>query len=270
MFSMKGSEKCATGLPAAWVAAVMIMALPLASAETVMTINGKAMDSDVVDSFIKGRVQKPLDQVTAEERDFLVNELTDIYVLSTTEAAAKLEDDPDIAAQIELQRLGILARAVIAELMAEIVVSEEEIKAMYEEQIKLAPGQQYKASHILVETQAEALEIIEALLTGGNFAELAKERSTGPSGPKGGELDDWFMPDQMAKPFSDAVMKLADGRYTTDPVQTQFGWHVIRRDGARAAEPPPLEGVRETVKARLQGDKLRARIDELKAAAIKQ
>lgn len=270
MLSMNGSGKYGAGLSAIWIATLIIITQPLAAADEAITINGKVMESEVIDSYIKGRVQKPLEQVTDQERAFLVNELTDIYVLSTTEAAAKLANDPDIAAQIELQRLGILARAVIAELLAEIVVSDEEIQATYEEQIKLAPTMQYKASHILVKTQAEALEIIDALLAGGDFAELAKERSTGPTGPNGGELDDWFMPDQMVQPFSDAVKKLADGRYTTDPVQTQFGWHVIRRDGEREAQPPPLEGVRDTVLARVQSDKLRAKIDELKAAALKQ
>lgn len=270
MFLLNGSGKPGARLVSIGAVALLIVGIPLASAETVLSINGRTLESEVVDSYIIGRVQKPIEQVTEEERTFLVDELTDIFVLSTTDTAENISKKPEIAAQIELQRMGILARAVIAEMITDIAVSEEEIQATYEEQIKLSPTMQYMASHILVETQAEALEIIEALLAGGNFEELAKEKSTGPSGPAGGSLGDWFTADQMVKPFSDAVAKLADGRYATDPVQTQFGWHVIRRDETRQAAPPPLESVRENIVARVQSEKLKIKIDALTAAAIKK
>ena len=269
MFSMNGSGKTGARMLLVSVATLMIAGTYPAAAETVMTINGKAMDSAIVDAYITGRVKKPLDQVTAEERAMLVDELADIYVLSTTDAAAKIEKDPATIAQIELQKMGILARGVVSQLVSDIEINEDEIQATYQEQIKLAPNKQYKASHILVETQAEALDIINSLLAGGNFEEIAKEKSKGPSAADGGSLGDWFSPDQMVKPFSDAVINLADGRYTTDPVHTKFGWHVIRRDATRPAAPPPLESVRENIKAKLQSDKLRVKIDEMKAKAIK-
>ena len=268
MFSMNGSRKAGVRFLAIGACAVAL-ASSIASAETIMTVNGKVMDSDLLDLYMQSRVQKPLDQVTAQERDALINELTDLFVLSTIDLANELAEDPNIAAQLELQRMGVLARAVAATLAGEIVVTEEEIEVTYAEQIKLAPTEQFKARHILVETQGEAVEIIELLLAGGSFEELAIERSTGPSGPSGGDLG-WFSPNQMVKPFSDAVAVLDDGRYTTDPVQTQFGWHVILREETRAAEPPPLEGVRETIEARVQQEKLRAKINELKVASIEQ
>lgn len=267
MHSNKGSAKAGPGWLAAGVLA-LTLATPPAAAETIMTINGKAMSSEVLDVYIQSRVQKPLEQVTPEERTALIDELSDLYVLSTIDLAEKIEQDPAIAAQLDLQRMGVLARGVAESLAEDIVVTEEEVQTSYEQQIKLAPTQQFKARHILVETQGEAIEIIEALLDGGDFIEMAKERSTGPSGPNGGDLG-WFVPNQMVQPFSEAVAKLADGRYTTDPVQTQFGWHVILREDTRPAEPPPLEGVRETIEARVKQDKLRAKIDELKAASVK-
>ncbi len=268
MYSETGSGKFGTGLPAILVIALMSLGGPVASAETIMTINGKQMDSTILEAYMQGRLQKPLEQVTAEERAAYTDELTDIYVLSTASAAADLAKEPAVAAQLELQRMGILARAVVAELATDLVITEEEIQASYDEQIKLAPGSQFKARHILVETQSEAIEIIQALIDGADFIELAKERSTGPSGPSGGDLG-WFGPDQMVKPFSDAVAKLEDGRYTTDPVQTQFGWHVILREETRAAEPPPLESVRENIIANERSVKLRAKIDKMKAEALK-
>jgi peptidyl-prolyl cis-trans isomerase C len=267
MYSKTGSGKLGTGLPAVLVLAIVSLGGPVASAATIVTINGKAMDSSVLDAYMQGRLQKPLEQVTAEERAAFTDELTDIYVLSTASAAADLAKEPAVAAQLDLQRMGILARAVVAELATDIVITEAEIQASYDEQIKLAPTSQFKARHILVETQAEAVEIIEALINGADFIELATERSTGPSGPSGGDLG-WFGPDQMVKPFSDAVAQLEDGRYTTDPVQTQFGWHVILREETRAAEPPPLDSVRENIIANEKSVKLRAKIDKMKAAAI--
>ena len=264
MYQKIGSGKVGTGL----VAVVAILALPLVSAETVITVNGKAIDSEVLEIYMAGRSQKPVEQLTPTERTALTDELTDVYVLSTLDLASELEKDPGVAAQLDLQRATVLARAVVASLAEDIDVTEEEIQAVYLEQIKLAPREQYKARHILVESQGEAIAIIQELIGGADFQALAKERSTGPSGPNGGDLD-WFMPDQMVKPFSDAVARLENGRYTTDPVQTQFGWHVILREGSRAAEPPTLEGVRDAVATRVQQDKLRAKIDELRANAVK-
>jgi len=267
MYSRLISGKVGAGVAAIMAAAVMTTGVQVANAETIMTINGKAMESEVLDAYIQGRVQKPLEQVTAEERATFTDELTDIYVLSTASAAEDLAKVPAVAAQLELQRLGILARAVVAELATDIVITEDEIQASYAEQIKLAPAVQFKARHILVETQSEAVEIIGELNDGADFVELAKERSTGPSGPSGGDLG-WFGPDQMVKPFSDAVARLEDGHYTTAPVQTQFGWHVILREETRAAEPPPLESVRENIIANEQSVKLRAKITKMKAAAL--
>ena len=97
---------------------------------------------------------------------------------------------------------------------------------------------QYKARHILVETQASALDLIAQLQDGANFEELAKANSTGPSGPSGGDLG-WFSPEQMVK---------QDGEFTTQPVQTQFGWHVILREDSRENQPPPLDSVRDSIK----------------------
>jgi len=266
MFTINGSGTVRTALVPTLVAAFAFAGSSLANAETVMTFNGQTLDSTLLDAYIAGRIQKPIQDATAQEREMITNELADVFMLSTLDMASELAKDPAIAAQLELQRIGTLARAVVGELAEDIEVSEEEILAEYEEQAKLAPGVQYNARHILVQTQGEAVAIIEELNGGADFSELAQERSTGPSGPNGGDLG-WFTANQMVKPFSDAVMRLEDGRYTTDPVQTEFGWHVILREGTRPAEAPPLEGVRESVVAKIQSDKLRAKIAELRVSA---
>ena len=154
--------------------------------------------------------------------------------------------------------------SVAADFLARNTATDEEILSTYAEQIEQAPPLQFKARHILVETQAAAIDLISQLDAGGDFQELAKTHSTGPSGPQGGDLG-WFSPDQMVAPFSDAVAKLADGDFTKEPVQTQFGWHVILREESRASEPPTLDSVRDVIKQNVEQQKLQDYLIALRA-----
>ncbi len=236
------------------------------TAETVKTVNGASIDSAVLDVYIANRVNKPLQEVTPQEREALTAELTDIYLLSTQDSAKDLEKDPDVAAQLELQKRGVLAQAVAEEFLAANQPTEAEIQAEYEAQVELAPTQQFKARHILVETQAAAQEAIQQLDAGADFEQVAKESSTGPSAASGGDLG-WFSPNQMVKPFADAVAALEDGAYTKEPVQTEFGWHVILREDSRATEPPTLASVRDVVTQSVQQKKFQAHLDQLRQNA---
>jgi peptidyl-prolyl cis-trans isomerase C len=110
------------------------------------------------------------------------------------------------------------------------------------------------------------MDVVRRLDEGADFQELAKEKSTGPSGPNGGELG-WFSPSQMVKPFSDAVAALEDGAYTKTPVQTEFGWHVILREESREPEPPTLESVRGNLVQSVQQRKFQAHLDDLRENA---
>ncbi|MDJ0905078.1 MAG: peptidylprolyl isomerase [Woeseiaceae bacterium] len=251
------------GASVALAAAAIFGGASAATAETAFTVNGVDVDSSVVDMYLESRIQRPADQATDEERAVVVQELTDIYLLTTQPAAEKLAEDVRIKAQIELQGRAVLAQAVAADYFATNPASEEEILAAYEEQMSSAPAQQYKARHILVTTQAAATDLIKQLEEGADFAELAKEHSTGPTGPNGGDLG-WFSPDQMVGPFSEAVKVLDDGAFTTAPVQTQFGWHVILREESRDNQPPTLESVRDALKQRVEQTKFTAYLETLR------
>ncbi len=248
-------------------AGVLLFAASLATvqAETVMTINDADIDSVVVDLYIENRIQKPANQASAAEREAFIAEIVDIYLLTTQPHVAGLMDTPNVRAQLEIQKRGIMAQVVATDFVANNQASDEEILSEYATQIELAPPKQFKASHILVETQAAAIGLIGQLDEGADFGELARESSTGPSGPNGGDLG-WFSPNQMVKPFSDAVSELADGEYTKDPVRTQFGWHVIRRDESRDSEPPTLESVRDAIKQRIEQQKLQEHLAQLREA----
>ena len=229
----------------------------------VSTINGKDISDEVYNLFYEMRYQKPSSQATPEERTMAVEMLEDIYLLTTQPKADDLADDPRTKAQIELQTRSILAQAVAADFVKNNPASDEEVLAAYNEQVKANPPQEFKARHILVETQGEALDLITQLDGGADFAELAKENSTGPSGPNGGDLG-WFAPNQMVAPFSAAVAELEDGGYTKTPVQTQFGWHVILREDSRQSTPPTLESVRDVVKQRVEQQKLQDYLVQLR------
>ena len=247
---------------------ILVLALLMstnASAEAIATVNGVDIDQAVYDVYVETRFGKSAADATEQEKSTALQELTDIYLLTTQPAVKEIEKEPRTQAQMELQRRGFLAQAAATTYIQDNPATEAEILAEYESQVALAPDQQYKARHILVETQAAAQEIIGQLKSGADFEELAKEKSTGPSGPNGGDLG-WFPPDQMVKPFSDAVANLENGSFTQDPVQTQFGWHVILREDSRQAEPPTLDSVREVVKQRVEQVKFQQYLESLRDA----
>lgn len=241
----------------------MVFATPL-WAQTAATVNGAEISSNVFDMYLASRIQKPASEATAEERASILSELKDIYLLTTQPRAKELANSPRTKAQLELQSRGILAQAVAADFLQSNQATDEEIQAAYARQVELSPPLEFKARHILVETQGEAQSLITELEEGADFAELATEKSTGPSGPNGGDLG-WFSPNQMVAPFSQAVSKLEDGSFTSAPVQTQFGWHVILREGSRPTAPPTLDSVRDMIKQRVEQEKLQKYIESLRA-----
>lgn len=249
------------------LAAISMFAIAIPTvAETVKTVNGTPIDSSVLDFYIESRTQRPAAQVSAEERAALLDELTDIYLLATQDAAAAVREDERVQAQIELQSLSLIAQNVAGQYVEGMSITDEDIQSEYARQAELAPPLQYKARHILVESQGEAAAIIDELDAGGDFESLAKERSTGPSGPNGGDLG-WFSPNQMVAPFSSAVQTLEDGAYTSEPVQTDFGWHVILREGSRESEAPPLDSVRDTIRQSIQQQRFQAYLEQIRENA---
>ncbi|MGB5625022.1 MAG: peptidylprolyl isomerase [Woeseiaceae bacterium] len=255
-------------LPAALAAALALLVSGSLSAQTVETVNGAEISADVFNMYLESRIQKPVSEATPQERTRFLDELKDIYLLTTQPKAEALAKSPRNKAMIELQTRGILAQAVAADFLESNAASDEEILKAYQEQIALAPPLEFNASHILVETQGEALGLVTELEDGADFAELAKEKSTGPSGPSGGDLG-WFSANQMVAPFSQAVAALENGAFTKTPVQTQFGWHVILRVDSRETTPPTLESVRDVVKQRVEQEKLQKYLEDLRASLAK-
>ena len=172
---------------------------------------------------------------------------------------------PRVTLSIENETRSLTAGEAIEGVMAEDV-SDEELQAAYDAQFKDAePEKEFNASHILVETKEEA-DAIKAELDGGaDFAEVAKEKSTGPSGPGGGSLG-WFGPGMMVHEFEEAVAGMEAGG-VSEPVETQFGWHVIKLNETRTGEAPALEDVREELETQVRQTKVQEAIESLTEAA---
>ena len=161
-------------------------------------------------------------------------------------------DDPSLLTRlmVENETRALLASEAIRGVM-ELPISEEEIQALYAEKYaNVDPETEYHAAHILVKTEDEAKDIVTRLDDGADFADLAKELSTGPSGPGGGDLG-WFGPGVMVETFFDAASALEPGQVSA-PVETQFGWHVIKMIETRAVDIPAIEDVREQLEEELR------------------
>lgn len=146
--------------------------------------------------------------------------------------------------------------------IADTSVTDETLQAAYESAYgNVDPEKEFNASHILVETEEEAKALVTELESGADFAELAKEKSTGPSGPRGGELG-WFGTGAMVAPFEEAVVAMEIGAVSA-PIQTQFGWHVIKLNETRLKDAPALEEVRGQLVDEVRRTAIEARVEEL-------
>ncbi len=168
-------------------------------------------------------------------------------------------------AQVELQRRNALAAAAVT-AVAEVEPTEAEVKATYDKLFaEMGEGTEYSAAHILVKTEDEAKAIKAELDGGADFGALAEEKSTDNSGPNKGDLG-WFSPEQMVEPFGNAVKAMEKGQ-VSDPVETQFGWHVIKLNDSRERQAPALDEVREQVVQMVRREKVEAEIQKIVTAA---
>ena len=181
---------------------------------------------------------------------------------------ATIDDGPDsLRTQFTLENDRRLMRASNAvDAISAEAVTEDAIQAAYQEQYDGSElGNEFNASHILVETEESALNIIAKAKEGTDFSNLAKEFSTGPSGPSGGQLG-WFGPGMMVPPFEEAVVTMEKGQ-VSGPVKTNFGWHVIKLNDLRSLSAPELESVRQDISAKLQRDAVAAKVTEIQSLA---
>lgn len=248
------------------VALSALMALPAAAQEdvTAATVLATVNGTEITVGHVIAMVQMLPPQYQELPDNVLFDGLLEQLVQQEALASAA-EIGPRETLSLENERRALLA-SMLLDGIGMAPVSEEELQAEYDAVYGSAgPVTEYNASHILLETEEDALAVIAALGEGADFAELARERSVGPSGPNGGELG-WFTAGMMVPDFEAAVFALAVGEVSA-PVQTQFGWHVVLLNDTREQAPPSLDQVRAELEDGLRRARVEAAMQELTAAA---
>ena len=250
------------------VMTVCVVTLPACgnAADSVAKVNGKEIPQTRADFVVKANAAQG--QADTPELRTRVREVLIRNELLSQEAVKKgLDKNPEFMTQLELNRQEALVNAYVQDFVKNNPVSEEAIKAEYDRARGQAGDMEYKARHILVKEEAEAKAIIAQLKKGGSFDKIAAQKSLDPgSKDKGGDLD-WAPGGRYVPAFSDALKKLKKGQLTDAPVQTQFGWHVIRVDDERAMKFPPLEEVKPQILQGLQRQAIEKQITDLRGKA---
>ncbi len=245
-------------------------AKPAAAAEkdtTVATVNGAVIGKNRVNMLVKQGAGsgKPDNE---ETRKTIIDQLTMQMVIAQDAVKKGLDKSPEVTEQMELTRQSVLANAYVQDFIKTNPVSDEAAKAEYERIKATVTGSEYKARHILVEKEAQARDIIASLKKdAGAFAKLAAQRSKDAgSKTSGGDLG-WFDLSRMVPEFGAAVSKLEKGKFTQEPVKSQFGYHVILLEDSRPVEVPSFEQVKPQLIQQLQQQNLKKQLADLKGKA---
>jgi peptidyl-prolyl cis-trans isomerase C len=231
------------------------------------TVNGTPISQRTVDMVAKqgaaaGRPDTP------ESRKAIVDRLTLQMVIAQEAIKKGLDKTPEVAEQIDTVKQTVLANAYVQDLIKNSPVTDDMVKAEYDRIKATITGSEYKARHILVAKEAEAKDIIAKLKKNpGAFEKLATEKSMDAgSKARGGDLG-WFDTSRMVPEFGAAVGKLEKGKFTEEPVKTQYGYHVILLEDSKPIEAPPLDAVKPQLSQQLQQQNVMKQLDALKAAA---
>ena len=227
----------------------------------VAIVDGTPISRDAYDDYLKGLLRgKPVTDVTAEEKNQVLDQMINMQLIAAQAEKDGMEKDPDVATRVALLRTQILADAAAQKYVKNNEPSDQELHAAYD---AATDKTEYHASHILVPTKEKAVLLIKKIKGGAKFEDVAKAEFTDNSKANGGDLG-WFTTARMVKPFGDAVKALKKGEVTPEPVQTQYGWHIIRLDDTRDS---PFDTLKPQLSSALMQKKFQAYIEDLKKNA---
>lgn len=232
-------------------------------AKVLATVDGQPITGGMLGAYLAGRTSKMRNaKPPLQMQSMALQNLISIHLLAKAAHEAGIDTRPGVAMSLKLQQDQLLAQMLLQERASANTPSEEALQQAYTAKYA-QQNQEYKACHVLVKTEDEAKKIIEQLSKGTDFAAIAKEKSIDPSANKGGDLG-WFEASQMVKPFADAVATMKVGTTSTVPVQSQFGWHVIKLEDKRATTPPEFNSVRSRLLSELQRTALTEYVEKLR------
>lgn len=264
-------------------AAVSLAALTGAALIALTTLPALAQDADATDRIVATANGEPITESEAMETlarmpaqfqqqpvqmvlPMVIQQIAIGRLIQNRAIEEGFADDAEVLKRLAEAERGII-QDVWVERQLDATISEEGIDEQYAAYLEAnPPADEVSARHILLETEEEAVAVIEELNGGADFATLAQERSTGPSGPNGGDLG-YFAKEQMVPEFAEVAFSLEPGTVTQTPVKTQFGWHVIKVEDARTTEPPTLEDLRPQLENQVRQESLRTLIADVQAEA---
>jgi len=251
-----------------WLAAVVICGAVVAADIQAQgaKVNGREISASRIDAVVKSQLaqgQPDSPELRARVRDELINR----EIVAQEAQKRGLDKQQEVTTRIDLARQEILVSAYLNDYLKTNPITEDAMKKEFERVKTQLPAKEYKAHHILVEKEDEAKGLIAQIKKGANFEKLASANSKdqGSKG-KGGELD-WSPAERYVKPFGDALGKLKKGQVTDAPVQSQFGWHVIRLDDERATKVPGYDEVKPQLQQMMQNQAIQKAVAELRAKA---
>lgn len=246
-------------------ASALVAAGGIAAAQNIAVVNGKPISRAKADAFVQELVKQG-QQDTPQLQAMVRQELVDREILVQEAERRGLPAKADVKFQLDNTRQQVLINALVQDELKKSAISDADIKAEYDRLTSGDAGKEYRARHILVEKEDEAKAIIEQLKKGAKFEQLAKQSKDPGSAANGGDLD-WASANSFVEPFSKAMVALQKGKFTETPVQTQFGWHVIRLDDIRQSKAPAFEEVKEQLAESMRRRKLQDFQQALKAKA---
>ena len=233
----------------------------------VASIDGAPISRTEYDIYLKSLLRgRPATELTTEQKAQVLDELINMQLLASQGVKDAVDKDPDVSAQLDVVRMRVLADAESAKYLKDKDPTDAELHAEYDTAVAAMDKTEYHARHILLASKEAAEAAIKKIKGGAKFEDVAKAESTDSSKANGGDLG-WFTLTRMAKPFGDAVKGLKKGEMTPAPVQTQFGWHVIKLEDTRETAPPPFEQVKQQVGNGVVQKKLQAYVETLKKTA---
>ena len=238
---------------------------PTPVGERIATVNGEPVPKSEFELFVANMNRQNGHEVGEEQKAELLDQYIGMQLAADEAEKAGIDKQQKVRDQLALARLQVLLEAGMQKYLEDHPVQDSELRPEYDRQVAALP-REYHARHILVDDQAAAVAITKELKGGADFAKIAAKRSKDSSSKSGGDLG-WFTLDTMVKPFADAVKTMEPGQLTEQPVQSQYGWHVIKLEESRATSAPPFDEVKDRIKTFVQRKKLQAHLEELRKAA---
>jgi peptidyl-prolyl cis-trans isomerase C len=228
-------------------------------------VNGVSIPKARVDLRVKIAAQQNQPD-SPELRKAIREDLINLEIISQTAVKAGIDKQPETVQRLEITRQNVLADSLVQDYLKSHPITDEMLKQEYEVFKKRVGKTEYKLSHILVDTEDEAKKAAAELKKGSKFAKVAKSVSKDPSAKEnGGELG-WTIPAKFVQPFAEAILKLSKGQ-TSAPVQTQYGWHIIRLEDTRDLKVPSLEEMKPNIENSLQQQAIKKYIEDLRSKA---